>query len=86
MNKIKRKFSANTDWGIFWVTEHSYYEGITYDKGKRMGALPNVPVHHLQKKIGVSIKIEFVPGPKVSAQKIGLVQPCNITLTTNPIR
>ena len=75
MNDLKRKFSANTEWGIFWITEHSYFQGITYAQGKRMGTMPpNVPEHHLQKKIGVSIKIEFVPGPKVRALKIGLVQ------------
>ena len=41
-NLRKRKFSATTEWGAFWITEHSYYEGITYEKGREWAIVASI--------------------------------------------
>lgn len=76
VHKVHRKFSVGTNWGRFWITEASYYEGIKYEERQKQKGFSLAKIHPIQlkKKIGVSVKIEFVPGPKVRASKIGLVQ------------
>jgi hypothetical protein len=73
---VYRKISARTNWGVFWITEGSYFEGITYKQRlEELRRNPSeFPWHQINKRIGVSVKIEFVPGPKVQATKTGLVQ------------
>ncbi len=71
----KRTFAA-TDWGTFWITEESYFQGIALQNSKRQKDtnFDKLPIEHRQKKIGVSMKLEFVAGPAVHADKIGLTQ------------
>ena len=76
MSKVKRKFSATTDWGIFWITEECYFQGTSYADSKRQSdvSFDRLPLAHRQKKIGVSMRLQFTAGPNVHAEKIGLTQ------------